>query len=138
MYITNSDLPAFESRNSDRIRAHSIVPALKTSKKDLELADEADPELIFANTKDETTFQTQADNIIDASKTYPDVKHASTSSPDAAMTITKDTTATVISSTLNSSQASSVSMFPSSVATKQALPPEAGAQGSKEGRRCGN
>jgi hypothetical protein len=137
VFNTKNDFPAFDSRNLDRNRAHDVVPALKISKKNLELADEAEhqpkdasvsvetvvksPELIFADTKDETTFQTPADNTIDVSETYPDFKHASTPSPVAAITITKDTTATVISSTLNSSQSSSVSMFPSSVAAEQAL-----------------
>ncbi|RYO15751.1 hypothetical protein AA0111_g11600 [Alternaria arborescens] len=134
---TKNDFPTFDSKNPVRHQAHNFVPALKISNKNLKLVDEAEyqpedasvsveivvksPELIFADTKDETTFQTQADNTIDVSKTYPDVKHASTPSPVAAITITKDTTATVIPSTLNSSQSSSVSMFPSSVATEQAL-----------------
>ena len=128
---------AFDSKNLVRHQAHNVVPALKISKKNLELVNEAEfqpedasvsveivvksPEHIFADTKDETTFQTQADNTIDVSKTYPDLKHDSTSSPVAAFTITKDTTATVISSTLNSSHSASVSMSSSSVATEQAL-----------------
>jgi len=136
-FNTKNDFPAFDSKNLVRHQAHNVVPALKISKKNLELVNEAEfqpedasvsveivvksPEHIFADTKDETTFQTQADNTIDVSKTYPDLKHDSTSSPVAAITITKDTTATVISSTLNSSQSSGVSMFPSSVATEQAL-----------------
>ncbi|KAH8642578.1 hypothetical protein IG631_00041 [Alternaria alternata] len=137
IFNTKNDFPAFDSRNLNRNPAHGVVSALKISKKNLELADEAEyqpkdasvsvetvvksPELIFADNKDETTFQTQADNTIDVSKTYPNVKHASTPSPVAAITITKDTTTTVNYSTLNSSQSSGVSIFPSSVATEQAL-----------------
>ncbi|RYO31802.1 hypothetical protein AA0113_g11802 [Alternaria arborescens] len=137
IFNTKNDFPAFDSKNLVQHQAHNVVPAIEISKKNLELVDEAEyqpedasvsgeimvksPELIFADTEDETTFQTRADNDIDVSKTYPDVKHASTPSPVAAITITKDTTATVISSTLNSSQSLGVSVFQSSVATEQAL-----------------
>ncbi|RII09728.1 hypothetical protein CUC08_Gglean005718 [Alternaria sp. MG1] len=137
IFNTKNDFPAFDSKNLVRHQAHNVVPAIEILKKNLELVDEAEyqpedasvsgeimvksPELIFADTKDETTFQTRADNDIDVSKTFPDVKHASTPSPVAAFTITKDTTATVISSTLNSSHSASVSMSSSSVATEQAL-----------------